>query len=161
MHVLNRRKQNSRATHLARSATFYGILLEQDMRLRRALQKTGAIAVLLLALAVGAGAQSPPQSAPSPSQSLEGIDSGNYNIRQTIELGYRNTDAGGNPANYDTFVNLNSGFRLFEQSLDIRSLNHKGLLFDNLSMHSFGYGGDPNDVTRLRISKNKWYDFNG
>ena len=161
MHVLNRRKQNSRATHLARSATFYGILLEQDMRLRRALQKTGAIAVLLLALAVGAGAQSPPQSAPSPSQSLEGIDSGNYNIRQTIELGYRNTDVSGNPANYDTFVNLNSGFRLFEQSLDIRSLNHKGLLFDNLSMHSFGYGGDPNDVTRLRISKNKWYDFNG
>ena len=24
---------------------------------------------------------------------------------------------------------------------------------------NFGYGGDPNDVSRLRISKNRWYDF--
>ena len=36
-----------------------------------------------------------------------------------------------------------------------------GLLFDNLSFSNFGYGGDPNDVTRLRIGKNKWYDFRG
>ena len=41
----------------------------------------------------------------------------------------------------------------------MRSLDHKGLLFDNLSFTNFGYGGDPNDVTRLRIEKNKWYDF--
>ncbi len=26
-------------------------------------------------------------------------------------------------------------------------------------LSNFGYGGDPNDVSRLRISKNKWYDF--
>ena len=24
---------------------------------------------------------------------------------------------------------------------------------------NFGYGGDPNDVSRLRVSKNKWYNF--
>src|SRR5713226_7582827 len=130
------------------------IALEQDMRLQRSLRMCMALGVLLLAVTGSAGAQSAPQS-------VEGIDSGNYNIRQTIEFGYRNTDVSGNPANYNTFVNINSGVRLFEQSLDVRSLNHTGLLFDNLSMHSFGYGGDPNDVTRLRISKNKWYDFNG
>ena len=124
------------------------------MKLRRSLHRYVPLGVQLLALAVSAGAQSAPQS-------VEGIDSGNYNVRQTIEFGYRNTDVSGNPANYGTFVNLNSGVRLFEQSLDVRSLNHTGLLFDTLSMHSFGYGGDPNDVTRLRISKNKWYDFNG
>jgi hypothetical protein len=28
-------------------------------------------------------------------------------------------------------------------------------------LHSFGYGGDPNDVTRLRIGKNRWYDLTG
>ena len=33
------------------------------------------------------------------------------------------------------------------------------MLFDNLSFSNFGYGGDPNDVSRLRIEKNKWYDF--
>ena len=128
------------------------------MKLRPSFQSYVALGALSFAFAVGAGAQSPPPAATPP---VEGIDSGNYNIRQTIEFGYRSTDVSGNQANYGTFVNLNSGVRLFEQSLDMRSLNHTGFLFDTLSMHSFGYGGDPNDVTRLRISKNKWYDFNG
>jgi hypothetical protein len=121
------------------------------MKHRRLLQKNAVLSVLL---AASAFAQNPPEPA-------EGIDSGNYNIRQTIEFGYRSTDVSGNQANYDTFVNLNSGLRLFELSLDVRSLNHTGFLFDTLSMHSFGYGGDPNDVTRLRIGKNKWYDLTG
>ena len=123
------------------------------MKLRPSFQSYIALSALsfAFAFAVRAGAQSPP---PAPTPPVEGIDSGNYNIRQTIEFGYRSTDVSGNPANYGTFVNLNSGVRLFEQSLDMRSLNHTGFLFDTLSMHSFGYGGDPNDVTRLRISKN-------
>jgi hypothetical protein len=111
------------------------------------------LCVLLLIMAGGAAAQI---DTPSP----EGTNSGNYNIRQTIEFGYRNTDISGNQANYGTFVDLNSGVRLFEQSLEVRSLNHAGLLFDDVSLHSFGYGGDPNNLTRLRVSKNKWYDFN-
>ena len=41
----------------------------------------------------------------------------------------------------------------------MRSLGHNGPLFDTLSLSSFGYGGDPNDVSRLRIQKNKYYDF--
>ena len=56
-------------------------------------------------------------------------------------------------------MNLGSGVRLFDYTLDMRSLDHNGLLFDNLNFSNFGYGGDPNDVTRLRIDKNKWYDF--
>src|ERR1700723_1385157 len=52
-----------------------------------------------------------------------------------------------------------SGLRLFDYSLSMRSLDHNGLLFDNLTFSNFGYGGDPNDVTRLRVEKNKWYDF--
>ena len=151
-------------------------------RARRLLRRGVGLAALLLAIAFTAVAQdttpttpeptpktppkaapeTAPQSAPEPApQPKEGLDSGSYNIRQSIEFGYRSTDISGNPANYGTFVNLNSGVRLFEQSLDMRSLNHTGLLFDTLSMHSFGYGGDPNNVTRLRIGKNKWYDFTG
>ena len=41
----------------------------------------------------------------------------------------------------------------------MRSIDHQGVFFDNLSFSNFGYGGDPNDVSRLRIEKNKWYDF--
>jgi hypothetical protein len=126
------------------------------MRLRRSIQTGVMIGVLSLSFSAPASPQGSPQSTEG-----EGVNSGNYNIHQTYEFGYRNSDVNGNLANYNTFVSLNSGVRLFEQSLDIRSLNHAGLFFDTLSMYSFGYGGDPNDITRLRIGKNKWYDFRG
>ena len=89
----------------------------------------------------------------------EGIDSGNYNIKQSVEFGYRFTDFTGNQATYDTFVNLQQGPRLLDMTLEMRSLNHQGLVFDRLYLSNFGYGGDPNNVSRLRIGKNKWYDF--
>ena len=89
----------------------------------------------------------------------KGVDSGMYNIQQTIEFGYRDKEVNGNQDTYNTFVNLGSGVRLFDYTLDVRSLNHQGLLFDNLNFSNFGYGGDPNDVSRLRVEKNKWYDF--
>jgi hypothetical protein len=98
-------------------------------------------------------------SAQSDAGGVQGIDSGNYNIQQTIEFGYRQDWLNGNNATYDTFVNLGSGLRLFDYTLDMRSLNHDGLLFDNLHFINFGYGGDPNDASRLHIDKNKWYDF--
>src|SRR6202030_1226785 len=48
---------------------------------------------------------------------------------------------------------------LLDYTVDIRSIDHHGIFFDNLSFSNFGYGGDPNDVSRLRIEKNKWFDF--
>ena len=68
---------------------------------------------------------------------------------------------GGNLNNYDTFENLSSGLRLFDYSVDMRSINHQGLFFDNLSFSNFGYGGDPDDVSRLRVDRNKSSDFRG
>ena len=96
-----------------------------------------------------------------PQQTAEeqGIDSGNYNIKQSFEFGYRFTDFTGNQSTYDTFVNLQQGPRLLDMTLEMRSLNHQGLIFDRLYLSNFGYGGDPNNVSRLRIGKNKWYDF--
>ena len=102
---------------------------------------------------------SPAARAQDDSGGSKGINSGGYNIHQTIEFGYRASEISGNQNTYDTFENLGSGLRLFDYSLRMRSLDHSGLLFDNLTFSNFGYGGDPNDVTRLRIEKNKWYDF--
>ncbi|MGA8675345.1 MAG: hypothetical protein WB621_09045, partial [Candidatus Acidiferrales bacterium] len=93
------------------------------------------------------------------SEASPGINSGGYNIHQSIEFGYRASEINGNKDTYDTFENLGSGVRLFDFNLEMRSIDHNGLLFDNLTFTNFGYGGDPNDVTRLRIEKNKWYDF--
>ena len=43
----------------------------------------------------------------------------------------------------------------------MRSITHIGGLFDDLYLSSFGFGGDPNDVGRLRLEKNKLYNFVG
>ncbi len=119
-------------------------------------------AILALPLLLGALLFFPSAAlAQGSAETQEGMDSGNYNIKQTFEFGYRWEDITGNRATYNTFVNLNPGPRLFEHSLELRSLNHQGLLFDNFSLYSTGYGGDPNNLSRLRIYKNKWYNFNG
>ncbi len=89
----------------------------------------------------------------------QGINSGGYNIQQTIEFGYRSSNINGNLNTYNTFENLGSGVRLFDFDLNMHSLGHNGVLFDKLTFSNFGYGGDPNNVSRLRVEKNKWYDF--
>ena len=80
-------------------------------------------------------------------------NAGNYTVQQSIEFGYRDSMIGGNLNNYDTFENLSSGLRLFDYTVNMRSINHQGIFFDNLTFSNFGYGGDPNDVSRLRIEK--------
>lgn len=90
----------------------------------------------------------------------EGVKEGNYNIRQSIEFGGRITDVEGSASTYDTFINLHNGPRLLGFTTEMHSLNHQAVVFDNLYFSNFGYGGDPNNASRLRLSKNKWYDFN-
>jgi hypothetical protein len=108
---------------------------------------------------IGALFLSPAARAQDNSGESKGINSGDYNIHSSIEFGYRASEINGNMNTYDTFENLGSGVRLFDYTLEMHSLDHNGTLFDNLSFSNFGYGGDPNDVSRLRVEKNKWYDF--
>jgi len=102
---------------------------------------------------------SPAARAQDDAEQSPGINSGDYNIHQTVEFGYRSSNINGNLSTYNTFENLGSGVRLFDFNFQMRSLNHQGFLFDTLTFSNFGYGGDPNDVSRMRIEKNKWYDF--
>ncbi|PYT58180.1 MAG: hypothetical protein DMG35_18610 [Acidobacteria bacterium] len=89
----------------------------------------------------------------------KGIEQGNYNIRQSIEFGGRFTNISGDSQAYNSFVNLQQGPRLLGFTMEMRSLDHHATLFDRLYFSNFGYGGEPNLVSRLRISKNKWYGF--
>jgi hypothetical protein len=131
---------------------------ERHMRTKSSLLP-GVFVVMLLVFPLAAGAQSAP---------ADGIDHGGYNIHQSIELGYRFTDittppstGGDNTAMFNTFINLHQGPRLLEQTLSMRSLDNAGVLFDDLYVTSFGWGGDPNNAARFRVSKNKWYNFSG
>jgi hypothetical protein len=98
-------------------------------------------------------------SSSSSSETTQGKNVGDYNVQQSIELGVRWNDVSGDMDNYDTFIDLRSGPRLLDYTLDMRSLDHHGIFFDDLNFSNFGYGGDPNDVSRLHMDKNKWYDF--
>ena len=85
---------------------------------------------------------------------------GGYETKQVIEFGGRITNFTGNQGTWDTFVNLGSGPRLLEYTLDMHSPTHTGYLFDDLNFSNFGYGGDPYDVSRLHIAKGTLYNFN-
>jgi hypothetical protein len=57
---------------------------------------------------------------------------------------------------YDTLVNIQSGPRMLNQSLTMRATGtSRAIFFDTLSTSSFGYGGDPINVTLLNISKGR------
>jgi len=101
----------------------------------------------------------PASRAQTESEEPKGTDAGNYHIQQTAEVGLRQDWINGNQNQYNTFVNLHEGVRLLDYTLNMRSLNHQGLLFDNLNFSNFGYGGDPGNVSRLRVQKNNVYSF--
>ena len=91
----------------------------------------------------------------------EGVTSGGYLIHSSVEVGYRSTDVSGSGNMYDTLVNLQTGPRFLDQTLSMHSLDHQGLLFDDLYLNSSGWGGDPNNYMRLRAGKSKWYNLQG
>jgi hypothetical protein len=95
------------------------------------------------------------------SENNPGEANGPWVIKQSVEFGGRITDFSGNVGTWDTFVNLGTGPRLLEYTLDMHSPDHKGFLFDDLNFSNFGYGGDPNNVSRLRAQKGKLYSLSG
>ena len=130
--------------------------------------------VILGAVILGAG--SLPAQTIDPATTTQGTEStsksekpmGDFVVKQSFEVGYRFVDVTntkalpGSPTDlsmYNTLVNLHEGPRLLQQSLSIQSPSHTGLLFDDLSLSSFGFGGDPNEVIRARMSKYNLYDF--
>jgi hypothetical protein len=123
---------------------------------RRRIQR---LFVIVMFLPIAASAQTAGGNAgPSQPQS-EGKESGGYIIHQSMEFGYRVSDVTGSVQMYNTLVDLRTGPRFLEQSLSMQSQNHDSLIFDNLFVNSYGWGGDPNNGMRARIEKFHWYDF--
>ena len=79
-----------------------------------------------------------------------------------VDLGGHIVTQSGSDAMYDTLVNIQSGPRILDSSFQMIAVNPAhALLFDHLSSTSFGYGGDPYNVTFLNFSKGRIYDFHG
>jgi len=114
--------------------------------------RTGLALAPLLSSAGAPAQEAPPK---------ETIQDG-YTIHQSVDVGGRVTNGSGSLEMYDTLVNLQSGPRLLGQTLDMHSAgNAYHPVFDDLMESSTGYGGDPYDVTTLRMSKGKVYRFQG
>jgi hypothetical protein len=125
------------------------------------------LASLLLSVLVvsspvlGQGAGQGPTDRPSvfdTSMTEPGRTLDHYIVEQSIELGGRFTNVNGSSAMYDTLLNQQTGPRLFQQSLVMRPAGTFNGPFDNLYLESFGWGGDPSNAARFRVSKRGTYD---
>jgi hypothetical protein len=114
-----------------------------------------------LLTAVGLGSMIISSANAQQADDQKGIDQGGYNLKQSIEFGYRFSSINGSIETYDTMVNLQQGPRLLGFTTEMRPHDNHGTLFDRFYFSNFGYGGDPNVVSQIRISKNRWYAFNG
>jgi hypothetical protein len=112
-----------------------------------------------LSLSVDSARKSPDLLPYIGSNEGKGESWGVYETKQAAEFGGRISDFTGNQGTWDTFVNMGTGTRLLEYSLDMHSPTHNGLLFDDLNFANFGYGGDPNNVSHFRLSKGAIYSF--
>jgi len=122
----------------------------------------GVLAFALLSLFASAFGQTPPPPAAStPDQVTISTDA--YVTHGSAEFGGNIVDYSGSGAMWATLVNVSSGPRQLGSSVEMHAKDHyaKDLLFNDLSMNSFGFGGGPNNVVSVRMSKGSLYTFNG
>jgi len=117
--------------------------------------------VIMFTTCVLAGTRAIAQDTPAPPSPGDNIRYG-YFIHQSIDLGGHVVRRSGSGAMYATLVNIQTGPRILESTLQMIAVNPaRAHLFDRLSTSSFGYGGDPYDATFLNVSKGRIYSFQG
>ena len=137
----------------------------RKIRMIRKISRTDYIAAgigfaILLTVTAVAVAQNPTPAAPSPETRMTAPNG--YAMHQTVDLGGRITGLTGSGAMYDTLLNLQSGPRVLGETFELHALpGAKNTLVDSLSAIGSGFGGDPNNFTRLNFSKGKMYEFSG
>ncbi|HXB68147.1 MAG TPA: hypothetical protein VNY05_07880 [Candidatus Acidoferrales bacterium] len=100
-------------------------------------------------------------AAPTPEQvgPARGENTGDYNITQSFEIGYRWSLVGGDLGEYRSDVNYRNGLRLLGSSFTINSKDGHGHYFDSIVLNTMGLGNDPYQSASLRIEKNNLYRY--
>jgi hypothetical protein len=104
-------------------------------------------------------AQQPVAPSPTPAGSPEGEGSGDFNIVDSFELGYRFHTVGGSVNQYRSSVNYGNGARLLNGSLLVNSKDGHGKLFDKIVLTTLGLEGDPYESSRLGVERNGLYRY--
>ena len=99
--------------------------------------------------------------APTPDQvgSPRGENTGNYNVTNSFETGYRFSQVGGDVGMYRSDVNYGNGLRLLGSSLTVNSKDGHGKYFDEIVLNTLGLGNDPYQAVTLRVQKNNLYRY--
>ena len=129
------------------------------MRYRRGAWRLGLYVFALAVVAVSRAQNNAPTPATDNAASPDKVVGG-YLIHQSIDIGGHIQEQSGSPQMWATLVNIYSGARVLDQSLTMRAVDPaRAIVFDRLSSASYGYGGDPINVTYLNMSKGRLYDF--
>lgn len=94
-----------------------------------------------------------------PVGSVRGENTGDYNVVQSWEFGYRFATVGGNVGEYRADVNYGNGVRLLGSSLTVHSKDGKARWFDEIVFTTEGLGNDPYESVSLRVRKNRIYEY--
>jgi hypothetical protein len=113
---------------------------------------------VLLALGA-ANAQQTVAPTPEPVGPARGDNVSEYNIVNSMEVGYRWNSIGGNSDEYRSQVNYDSGVRLLGSSFSMNSRDGHGKFFDEIVLTTQGLGNDPYESAILRVEKNGIYRF--
>lgn len=99
--------------------------------------------------------------APTPDKvgSSRGEDWAGYNVVDSFETGYRFVSTAGNVNTYRSTENFGNGVRLLSSYLTVNSKTGHGRLFDEIVLTTEGLGGDPYSNVKLRVQKNRVYEY--
>ena len=113
----------------------------------------------ILAAAAVVRAQQPVAPTQEPVGPPRGENSGDYNITNSFETGYRWDLVTGNVGMYRADVNYENGLRLLGSNLTIDSRDGHGRFFDQILLNTIGLGGDPYEAASLQVQKNGLYRY--
>jgi len=99
--------------------------------------------------------------APTPDQAgpPRGENTGDYNVMESFETGYRFAVVDGSVGTYRSDVNYGNGIRLLSGNLSVNSRDGRGRWFDQIVLTTIGLGNDPYQSVTLRVEKNKLYRY--
>jgi hypothetical protein len=99
--------------------------------------------------------------APTPEQAgpARGENTGDYNVVESFETGYRFGVVDGSVGTYRSDVNYGNGIRLLSSNLTVNSRDSHGRWFDQIVLTTVGLGNDPYQSAALRVEKNKLYRY--
>src|ERR1017187_10775893 len=110
-------------------------------------------------LAYAALAQQVVTPTPEQAGSPRGENTGDYNVMESFENGYRFAVLDGSVGTYRSDVNYGNGIRLLSGNLSVNSRDGHGRWFDQIVLTTIGLGNDPYQSVTLRVEKNKLYRY--